>query len=53
MGNMHQTKWENNGIKKQGKIDAYATIVILGISNGVHIKQIMESAPKNMQYINL
>lgn len=33
-------------IKKQGKIDAYATIVILGISNGVHIKQIMESAPK-------
>lgn len=33
-------------VEKQGKIDAYTPIIILGISNGMHIKQIMESAPK-------
>lgn len=30
----------------QGKIEEYAPIVIIGISNGVHIRRIMEAAPK-------
>ena len=30
----------------QGKIESYAPIVIIGISNGAHIKRIMEEAPK-------
>lgn len=33
-------------LEKQGKIEEYAPIVIIGISNGVHIKRIMEAAPK-------
>lgn len=33
-------------LEKQGKIEEYAPIVIIGISNGVHIQKIMESAPK-------
>lgn len=32
--------------EKQGKIEEYAPIVIIGISNGEHIRQIMERAPK-------
>ncbi len=32
--------------EKQGKIEEYAPIVIVGISNGEHIRQIMERAPK-------
>lgn len=33
-------------IEKQGKIEEYAPIVIIGISNGMHIRKIMEIAPK-------
>lgn len=33
-------------LEKQGKIEEYAPIVIVGISNGVHIRRIMESVPK-------
>ena len=32
--------------KQQGKIEAYTPVVIVGISNGVHIKRIMETVPK-------
>ena len=32
--------------EQQGKIEEYAPIVIVGISNGEHIRQIMERAPK-------
>ena len=35
-------RWFQN----QGKIDEYAPVVILGVSNGEHIRQIMERAPK-------
>lgn len=33
-------------LARQGKIEEYAPIVIVGISNGVHIHKIMESVPK-------
>ena len=33
-------------IEQQGKIEAYTPVVIVGISNGVHIKRIMETVPK-------
>lgn len=33
-------------IEQQGKIEAYTPVVIVGISNGVHIKRIMEIVPK-------
>lgn len=33
-------------IEHQGKIEAYTPVVIVGISNGVHIKRIMETVPK-------
>lgn len=33
-------------IEQQGKIDPFATIVIIGISNGIHVKRIMENVPK-------
>lgn len=33
-------------IEQQGKIEAYTPVVIVGISNGVHIKKIMETVPK-------
>ncbi len=33
-------------LEKQGKMEEYSPIVIVGISNGVHIKRIMESVPK-------
>lgn len=33
-------------IRAQGKIEEYAPIVIIGISNGVDIKRIMETVPK-------
>ena len=32
--------------EKQGKIEEYAPIVIIGISNGEHIRQIIERSPK-------
>lgn len=32
--------------EKQGKIEGYAPIVIIGISNGEHIRRIMERVPK-------
>ena len=32
----------------QGDMDKFATIIIVGISNGVHIKRIMESVPKTV-----
>ena len=35
-------------LKKQGNIDKFATIIIIGISNGVHIKKIMESVPETV-----
>lgn len=33
-------------LEKQGKIEEYAPIIIIGISNGVHIRRIMEEAPQ-------
>lgn len=33
-------------LKQQGKIEEYAPVVIIGISNGYHIRRIMESVPK-------
>ena len=33
-------------IEQQGKIEAYTPVVIVGISNGIHIKRIMETVPK-------
>ena len=35
-----------NWLRQQGKIEEYAPIVVMGISNGKHIKRIMEVAPK-------
>ncbi len=32
--------------EKQGTIEDYATVVIIGISNGEHIRQVMERVPK-------
>lgn len=32
--------------QKQGKIEEYAPIIIIGIANGEHIRQIMERVPK-------
>lgn len=33
-------------IEQQGKIEEYTPVVIVGISNGIHIKRIMEIVPK-------
>lgn len=33
-------------LAQQGEIDKFATIVIIGISNGAHIKKIMNNVPK-------
>ncbi len=33
-------------LQQQGKIEEYTPVVILGISNGYHIRRIMESVPK-------
>lgn len=33
-------------LEQQKSIDPFATIIIIGLSNGVHIKKIMESIPK-------
>lgn len=33
-------------LEKQGKIEDYAPIIIIGISNGEHIRRIMEQVPK-------
>lgn len=38
-------------LEGQGKIDEYATIVIIGISNGTHVKRIMESVPKSVNIL--
>ncbi|MCM1256243.1 MAG: DUF115 domain-containing protein [Roseburia sp.] len=38
----------NNWLKQQGNIDKFATIIIIGLSNGMHIKKIMESVPKTV-----
>lgn len=35
-------------LQQQGAIDKFASIIIVGISNGVHIKKIMESVPKTV-----
>lgn len=35
----------------QGGIDEFATIIIIGISNGVHIKKIMDSVPKTVNIL--
>lgn len=35
-------------LEQQGSIDKFATIIIIGISNGTHIKKIMESVPKTV-----
>lgn len=36
---------------RQGKINQFATIIIVGISNGVHIKKIMERVPKTVNIL--
>lgn len=36
---------------QQGAIDKFATIIIIGISNGVHIKKIMEQVPKTVNIL--
>lgn len=33
-------------LERQGKIEEYAPIVVIGISNGYHLQRIMESIPK-------
>lgn len=38
-------------IEKQGKIEEYAPIIIIGISNGEHIRRIMDIAPKTSNII--
>ena len=41
---------ENAGLawlEKQGELQEFTPIVIIGISNGMHIRQIMEKAPKS------
>lgn len=35
-------------LQQQEEIDKFASIIIVGISNGVHIKKIMESVPKTV-----
>ncbi len=35
----------------QGSIDEFAVIIIIGISNGVHIKKIMDSVPKTVNIL--
>ena len=38
-------------LMQQGEIDKFATIIIIGISNGVHIKKIMESISKTVNIL--
>lgn len=38
-------------LKQQGAIDKFATILIVGIANGVHIKKIMEHVPKTVNIL--
>lgn len=33
-------------LKRQGKIEEYAPVIIVGISNGMHLKRIIECVPK-------
>lgn len=35
-------------LHRQGDIDQFATIIIIGISNGIHIRKIMDSVPKTV-----
>lgn len=37
--------------EQQGEIDKFACIIIIGISNGVHIKKIMERVPKSVNIL--
>lgn len=38
-------------LNKNGRIEEYSPIVIVGISNGIHIKKIMDKAPKTSNII--
>lgn len=38
-------------LNQQGKIEEYAPIVIIGISNGMHIRRIMEEAPATANFL--
>ncbi|MCM1256271.1 MAG: DUF115 domain-containing protein [Roseburia sp.] len=38
-------------MEEQGSIDAFATIIIIGISNGVHIKKIMDNVPRTVNIL--
>ena len=38
-------------MEEQGSIDAFATIIIIGISNGVHIKKIMDNVPQTVNIL--
>lgn len=38
-------------LKKQGTMDGFATIVIIGISNGVHIRKIMSQVPETVNIL--
>ena len=40
-------KW----LEQQKTIEKFATVIIVGISNGVHIKRIMESVPKTVNIL--
>lgn len=35
-------------LDRQGTMDAFAAVIIIGISNGTHIKKIMETVPKTV-----
>lgn len=58
----HNVTWYLNGryapsavverwLMQQGEIDKFATIIIIGISNGIHIKKIMERVPKTVNIL--
>lgn len=47
-GKYHPSAVAERWLALQGDIDKFATIIIIGISNGVHIKKIMESVPKTV-----
>ncbi len=38
-------------LEQNGPIDKFATIIIIGISNGVHIRRIMESVPETVNIL--
>ncbi|MCM1258662.1 MAG: DUF115 domain-containing protein [Roseburia sp.] len=41
----------DNWLKQHEPIDKFATIIIIGISNGNHIKKIMDSVPKSVNIL--